>query len=83
MAGDHAHLTPVITRERLWRSGNVETFGKMFGRDSVIVWAWTTYERRKRETSRLLEQYPHVRVIRLADPRKSERWIKELGTDES
>ncbi|MCU0496851.1 MAG: AAA family ATPase [Anaerolineae bacterium] len=72
-------LRRVITRESLWRSGNVETLEKMFGRDSVIVWAWTTYERRKGETPRLLAQYPQVRVIRLTHPDETKRWIEELG----
>jgi adenylate kinase family enzyme len=61
----------LVRREVLWR-GNRETFRKSFlSRDSILVWAWTTFRRRSREYRALVRACPYpVRVIlRVRHPR--------------
>jgi adenylate kinase family enzyme len=69
------------TRERLWDSGNVESWRISFTtKDSVLRWGWTTYERRKREFPELIArpEHAHLKVIRFTTPRQTDRWLKAL-----
>ena len=72
----------VITREELF-SGNREGFRQSFlSRDSIILWAITSYGRVRREYRRILGDgdYPHLRVIELRGPREAEALIAALRT---
>lgn len=65
------------TREELW-SGNRERFRISFmSRESVIWWAWTTYDRRRRTYDEVFESdaYPHLHKIRLHTPRMAAQWV--------
>lgn len=66
----------VALREELW-SGNRETLAAQLGRDSIILWALRTYQRRRREMPLLVQQpaYRHLTVIRLRSPREAQRWL--------
>jgi len=60
----------VVTNQELW-NGNRESFRKSFlSRDSIILWSWNTYERRRIEYSRLQKQYEEkgVRFIVINRP---------------
>ncbi len=46
-------LWRVFTHERLWH-GNVEPWRRIFSHDSMIVYAWRTHARRKRQICRSL-----------------------------
>ena len=64
----------IISREELF-SGNRETFRQSFlSRDSIILWAITTYRRRRREYRRILVDgvFPHLQVIELRKPAEAE-----------
>lgn len=70
-----------MTREELW-SGNRERFRTSFmSRESVIWWAWTTYERRRRTYGEVFESnaYPHLHKIRLQTPRVANQWVAGIG----
>jgi adenylate kinase family enzyme len=68
-------------RELLW-SGNRERFATQFlSRDSLFVWAISTYRRHRREWAAALRepQHAHLRVIRLQSRRAIQRWWAGLG----
>lgn len=72
----------VVTQEELF-SGNREGFRQSFlSRDSIILWAITSYRRVRREYRRILDDgdYPHLRVIELRGPREAEALIAALRT---
>lgn len=74
-------LRRTLTREELW-SGNQERFWEaFFGRDSIVRWALTTYNRRRREYPVLFSQpeYAHLQVIRLPSPRAARTWLNIQG----
>jgi adenylate kinase family enzyme len=54
----------VARGDLLW-SGNRERMGMALSRDSIILWALTTYHRRRRDYPRLLAQRPELHVVRL------------------
>lgn len=69
------------TREELW-AGNREPLLRSFiSRDSIIWWAWTTYERRRRFYSEVFEgeAYPHLHKIRLKSPHMTQHWLMGVG----
>ena len=69
-----------ITRERLW-NGNRETVWKhFFTKESLILWAIQTYNRRKREYGDAMRQYERegIKTLRFGRPRETERWLRGL-----
>lgn len=70
----------VITRERLWDVGNVERLNKTFSRESIIWWAWITYDRRRRQYPEYLAEpaHAHLTVIHHRTPRATRRWLQAL-----
>ncbi len=66
-----------LTHKKLW-GGNQERFWEaFFGRDSIVRWALSTYNRRRREYPTLLSrpEYAHLEVIHLQSPRAACRWL--------
>jgi adenylate kinase family enzyme len=60
-------------RELLWND-NRETFrNALFGRESLLVWAFRMHFRRRRVYPRVLAPY---NVVRLRSPREVERWLE-------
>ena len=49
----------IITKEELW-AGNKETFRKSFlEKDSILLWAWTTYKKRKEQYFLMVKENPY------------------------
>ncbi|WP_414943974.1 AAA family ATPase [Amycolatopsis sp. cmx-11-32] len=55
-------------------NGNVETLRGMFSGDSIIVWHFRSFAR-KRRTLRDWDADPGVPVVRLTSPRATRRWL--------
>ena len=70
----------IIRREELW-NGNRETFRNAFlSRQSLFIWAFRTYWRRRRLMPQWLAPYPHLRVVRLRGAGEAERWLASLDS---
>ncbi|MEO0826260.1 MAG: AAA family ATPase [Cyanobacteria bacterium J06635_15] len=69
-----------IFREPLWNGNRESLWGSFLTRDSIILWAWQTYERRRRDYPVLLNQaqYEHLQVIRLRSPQETHRWFTTI-----
>jgi adenylate kinase family enzyme len=67
----------MFTRQVLW-SGNRETFSNAIGRNSIIWYAFTSHCRYRKRYLALLdsEEYRHLHVYRLKDPREASRWLR-------
>jgi len=74
-------LKRIVTREELW-GNNREGMQALFGRDSIILWAFKTYERRRREYPALLQQpeHAHLALVHLRLPRETDQWLEEIGS---
>ncbi len=70
----------VLTREELWSGNRERASTAIFGRDSIIWWALTTYGRRRREYPALFRQpeFAHLRIVRLRSPRQARLWLESL-----
>jgi hypothetical protein len=69
----------IVTREVLW-SGNRETVGKALGRDSIIAWAWTTFERNRQKYPPLFAAHPHLAVVRLRSAKDVRRFLAAVSS---
>ena len=70
-----------LRRTELW-NGNRESLRTAFlSRDSIVLWALTTYRRRRREYPRLLAApaHAHLHVVRLRTPRAAAAWLARLA----
>lgn len=70
----------LATRVELWNGNRERLRATLLTRDSILVWALTTYRRHKRDYARLLAQpeYAHLTVVRLCSPRATRRWLAGL-----
>jgi adenylate kinase family enzyme len=72
-------LRRVVMQEELW-NGNRETWQMMLSRDSIILWALTTYRKHRNNYPILLSQleYAHLKVVHLRSPKTTQAWLKNL-----
>jgi len=69
-----------ITREALW-AGNVETWRKtFFSNDSIIVWAWTSWRKQRRDYSKQFRSpvYKGIRKFRFRSPEETRNWVDRI-----
>ncbi len=68
-----------VLRTELW-AGNRERWRHLLRRSHPIRWAWSTWDRRRRETAERLAQreYAHLVVLRLRRPRDVSRALDFL-----
>jgi adenylate kinase family enzyme len=72
-------LRRAFTREELWNENRERVREAVFSRESIILWALTTYRRRRREYPLLFAkpEHAHLRIIRLRSPRAAQEWLEE------
>jgi hypothetical protein len=71
----------VVLRERLWND-NQESLAMALSKDSILLWAITSYSRRKKEFPILMSapEYTHIWFLCHRSPRETEEWLKTLGS---
>lgn len=70
-------LTRVIDQKPIC-NGNHETWRQTFSRNSILLWAFKTHWRKKRQYPELWRRYPHLTVLRFASPSQTEAWLRQL-----
>jgi adenylate kinase family enzyme len=72
-------LHRVITQQEVC-NGNRETWKTTFSKDSIILWALTTYNKKRREYPQLFAQpqYKHLRIVHLRSPASAQKWYNSL-----
>ena len=73
----------IVTREVLWNENRERFRDQFLSRDSLFLWVFRTYRRRRIEYPLLLQQpaHAHLAVIRLPSPPATRTWLSHL--DES
>jgi adenylate kinase family enzyme len=74
----------IIRRTELWND-NRERLGAVFSRDSIILWALTTWGKNRRRYRELLArpEYAHLHIIHLRSPRETRIWLRRLAVAQS
>jgi len=66
----------VLKKEELW-NGNYESLKKTFSRESIIVWVFQTYWKRKKEVPRMLAWFD-AEKLRFHHPLEARRWLGSI-----
>lgn len=71
-------LRRVVTREQLWNENREDVGNTLFSRDSILLFAITSYGRRKRTYTRLFEDSScdYLNFVRLRSPAHTRRWLE-------
>lgn len=61
-------------------NGNRETWGRVFSRESILLWALQTYARRRREYTALfaLPEHAHLQILRFQTPSQTREWLARI-----
>lgn len=72
-----------FARTTLW-NGNRERLGSVFSKDSIILWALTTWAKNRRRYRELSAgaTYVQVHIVRLRSPRQTRRWLGSLAAQQ-
>jgi adenylate kinase family enzyme len=74
-------LRRLILREKLWND-NRESLAMAFSKDSILLWAITSYPKNKEEYPIRMSapEYAHIKFLRHGSPRETEEWLNTLGS---
>jgi adenylate kinase family enzyme len=72
-------LLRAALRTELW-AGNRERWSHMLRPSHPMRWAWSTWDRRRKDFSERIEQkdYAHLVVLRLCRPREAKQLLRDL-----
>lgn len=72
----------LVQRTELW-NGNRERLRSVFSRDSIILWALTSYGHNRHRYREMMRRpdpdVAHLRIIRLRSPRATAIWLRSLA----
>jgi len=71
-------LHRVITQQELF-AGNRESWGQLFSRDSIVVWHFRSWKRKRATMSAWAADPDAPPVLLFRRPRELDRWIQGLG----
>lgn len=74
-------LKRVRSQEEMWPgTGNVETWRKLFSKDSIVLWMIRVYWRNRKRNARWFtaEAYAHINFIRLGSRRELKDFLSSL-----
>jgi adenylate kinase family enzyme len=64
-------------------NGNTETWRQTFSPDSIIVWHFRSFARKRAQISTWLHEPPVPEVVHLTSPRATRSWLATLGPPSS
>ncbi|HEY3875704.1 MAG TPA: AAA family ATPase [Candidatus Kapabacteria bacterium] len=72
-------VSRAITKKELW-NGNRESFRNMFSKESMVVWVFQTYWKRKKLFTKMIEMpaYSDSEWLHFRHPRDARAWLKKL-----
>jgi len=74
-------ITRIITKKELWPgTGNIETWGRLFSKESVVWWTIITHHQNRFKYQALMEdpKFQRIRFYRLGRPKEAERFLATL-----
>ncbi|MBJ7554486.1 shikimate kinase [Marinomonas spartinae] len=71
-----------LSKQELWdKTGNVETFSKVFfSKDSIILWTLKTYKKNRIRYAEMINdpKYGHIKFVRIRSPKKAKQFVDGL-----
>ncbi len=78
-------VTRILTREEIWPgTGNRETPGKLFSRDSIVLWTLKSYRRNRKKFAGYMEadEFKKIHFIRLKSPRQAKIFLQKVSRNQ-
>jgi len=75
-------FTRILTREELWPgTGNREMPGKLFSRDSIVLWTIKTFQRNRKKFTAYMEsdEFKKIPFIQLKSPRQAKSFLQRAS----
>ena len=71
-----------ILGTELWNGNREKLWMYFFTKESLFLWLFQTYSRRRREIAEAtaLAEYGHLQVLKFRSPAESEKWLLEIIT---
>jgi len=60
-------------------NGNIESFRQLVSRDSIVVWHFRSFSRKRARINKWAADEPGPTVVRLSSPSATQRWLRELS----
>lgn len=70
-------LKRTVTRERVC-NGNVESIRQASSADSIILWHFRSFERKRRRIAKMLDDPAGPTVVRLTSPKQTQQWVADV-----
>lgn len=70
-------MARTVTRERVC-NGNVESIRQVLSADSIILWHFRSFRRKRRRIAQMLDDPEGPTVVRLASPEQTRRWVADV-----
>ncbi len=70
-------LARTLTRERVC-NGNVESIRQALSRDSIILWHFRSFERKRTRIAEMLDDPAGPTVVRLTSPEQTRQWVADV-----
>lgn len=64
-------------------NGNYETLRRLFGKDSILLWVWKTYPRRKRAYTDFFALSSNNRFIQLKNKKEVDNFLEQISHGEN
>lgn len=76
-------LRRALAREELWHGNREGLRRSFFSRESILVWAASTFRRRRLAFSKLRQggEFPSLVWVEFRAPRQAERFLRDLAAD--
>ncbi len=74
-------LTRIVSKKEAWpNTGNVETWSRLFSRESVVLWTIKTHHRNRRVHVKYMQepQFQHITFYRFRKPKEALDFLKGL-----
>jgi adenylate kinase family enzyme len=70
----------ILKSEELWAKNKESIKKTFFTKESIILWAWQTYDLRKKQYLEFIEknEYPDVEIVRFHSPRDCEKFLNSI-----
>lgn len=80
----HRATRRLISRQEIWPgSGNRESLGMLFSKESIVLWTITSYRRKRRNIIKMMAapEYHHILFHRLRSPRQAAAFLDAVRLD--
>jgi adenylate kinase family enzyme len=74
-------VSRLAAKKELWPgTGNQESLGKLFSKDSIVLWTITSYSRKRRKLLAAMgaAEFQYIKFHQLRSPRKAQQFLKQV-----